>query len=115
MRDEGWQARLAREADEALERAKGRPQPWMVRFSPPTPGIFAQGDDRHVMDRTLFSMRVPLIRQATDREDVVWYCLGGMELLVAEESDMTAVMRCVRMSGLHGTYRKAGEEKEYRF
>lgn len=27
----------------------------------------------------------------------------------------TAVVRCVRMSGYHGFYRKAGTDKEYRF
>ena len=37
------------------------------------------------------------------------------EYLAVEESDMTPVMRSVRMSGLHGHYRKAGTEREYEF
>ena len=104
-----------------MERAGGRPQPWWVRFSPLPAGIFAAGQDCHVMDRTLFAMRVPPARYETDREGVLWYQLDGIEYLVAEESDMPAVMRCVRLTGLHGTYRKAGiprddpEYREYRF
>lgn len=111
-----WQADLARQAEEARERAARRPRPWWVRFSPPLPrGVFAEGDDRHVMARTLLAMRVPVRPAPTDREGCEWYPLDGVERLVAEEPDMPAVMRCVRLTGLHGFYRKAGTEKEYRF
>ena len=110
-----WQADLARAAEEALERARERPQPWWVRFSPLPVGIFADGDDRHAVNRTLYNMRVPVRPTPTDREGVTWYQLDGIEFIVADEEDMPAVMRCVRLTGLHGTYRKAGTETEYRF
>lgn len=111
----GWQADLARQAEETLERARGRPQPWWVYADGLFRDLFAEGDDRHVMDRTLFAMRMAVPRGTTDRETCSVYHLGGIEYLVAEESDMPAVMRCVRMSGYHGTYRKSGTETEYRF
>ena len=54
-------------------------------------------------------------RGPTDRETCSVYHLGGIEYLVADEDDMPAVMRCVRMSGYHGSYRRAGEKREYRY
>lgn len=112
---ESWQAALSRQAEEARERAKERPQPWWVRADGLFRDVFAEGDDRHVIDRTLYAMRMAVPRGPTDRETCSVYHLGGIEFIVAEESDMPAVMRCVRMSGYHGHYRRAGEEKEYRF
>lgn len=110
-----WQADLARAAEESLERARERPHPWWVRFDAPANGIFAQGQDAHVINRTLFAMREPVRPTPTDREGVTFYPLDSAEFIVADEADMHAVMRCVRLTGLHGSYRKAGAEKEYRF
>lgn len=110
-----WQADLNAEVEAARERAKHRPQPWRVRFHTPARGIFVEGDDHHVMTRTLFAMRLPVQPAPTDREGVTFYPLDDVEYLVADESDMRAVMRCVRLTGLHGHYRKAGETKEYIF
>ena len=110
-----WQADLNAEVEAARERAKSRPRPWWVIFDELPQGVFAEGDDRIVVARTLFSMRVPVRPAPTDRAECEFYALDGVERLVAEEEDMPAVMRCVRLTGLHGTYRKAGEEKEYRF
>ena len=110
-----WQADLARAAEEALERARERPQPWWISFDQLPHGVFAEGTDRIVIARTLFSMRVPVRPAPTDRSECEFYALDGVERLVAEEDDMTAVMRCVRLTGLHGAYRKAGETREYRF
>lgn len=110
-----WQADLNRQAEEALERVSGRPQPWWVTFDELPQGIFAEGDDRIVIARTLFSMRAPVRPAPTDRAECEFYAIDGVERLVADEEDMPAVMRCVRLTGLHGTYRKAGTEKEYRF
>lgn len=110
-----WQADLNAEVEAARERARERPRPWWVYADGLFHDLFAEGDDRHVIDRTLFAMRVAAPRCPTDRATCSVYHLGGIEFIVAEESDMPAVMRCVRMSGYHGRYRKAGEEKEYRF
>lgn len=115
MRDEGWQAALDRQAEDVREWAARQPAPWWVRFHTPARGIFAEGDDHHVMTRTLFAMRLPVCPAPTDREGVTYYPLDDVEYLVADEADMHAVMRCVRLTGLHGTYRKAGTDKEYRF
>lgn len=110
-----WQADLNDEVEAARERARERPRPWWIYADGLFHDLFAEGDDRHVMDRTLFAMRVAAPREPTDRETCSVYRLCGIEYLVADEEDMPAVMRCVRMSGYHGHYRKAGEEKEYRF
>ena len=110
-----WQAALNRQLEEARERAKHRPQPWLSHGRPPTNGVFAAEADRLAMVRTLIGMRLPVRPAPTDREGVTYYTIDFRELLVAEESDMPAVMRCVRLTGLHGTYRKAGETREYRF
>lgn len=110
-----WQADLNRQAEEARERAKERPQPWWIFFDGLPQGVFAEGADAHVMARTLFAMREPVRPTPTDREGVTFYPLDGCERIVADESDMPAVMRCVRLTGLHGKYRKAGTNEEYRF
>lgn len=115
MRDEGWQSALQRQVEERRERAKERPRPWWVYADGLFRDLFAEGDDRHVIDRTLYGMRMAVPREPTDRETCFAYHLDGIEYLVADEEDMPAVMRCVRMSGYHGRYRKAGEEREYRF
>lgn len=115
MRDEGWQAALRRQVEESREWAERQPAPWWVYADGLFHDLFAEGDDRHVIDRTLYGMRMAVPRGPTDRETCSVYRLGGVEYIVADEEDMPAVMRCVRMSGLHGTYRKAGTDKEYRF
>ena len=121
MRDEGWQARLAEQVEERREWAEGRSRPWWVYADGLFRDLFAEGDDRHAIDRTLYAMRMAVPRGPTDRETCSAYHLGGIEYLVADEEDMPAVMRCVRMSRYHGRYRKAGiprddpEYREYRF
>ena len=115
MRGEGWQARLAEQARERDEWSERQPRPWWVYADGLFRDLFAEGDDRIAVERTLYGMRMAVPRVTTDRETCSAYHLGGIEYLVAEESDMPAVMRCVRMSGYHGSYRKAGEEKEYKF
>ena len=110
-----WQADLNAEVEAARERAKSRPRPWWVCFDELPQGVFAEGTDRVVIARTLFSMRVPVRPAPTDRAECEFYALDGVERLVADEEDMPAVMRCVRTTGLHGFYRKAGEEREYKF
>ena len=110
-----WQADLNAEVEAARERAKERPQPWWVSFDELPQGIFAEGMDRIVVARTLYAMRVPVRPAPTDRDGCEFYALDGVERLAVDEEDMPAVMRCVRLTGLHGTYRKAGEEREYRF
>ena len=110
-----WQADLNRQAEEARERAKERPQPWWIVFDELPHGVFAEGMDRIVVARTLYGMRVPVRPAPTDRPECEFYALDGVERLAVDEEDMPAVMRCVRLTGLHGRYRKAGTEKEYRF
>lgn len=115
MRDEGWQARLKQSVAKRREWAARQPAPWWIVFDTPTRGIFADGDDRHAIHRMLYGMCKPVRPAPTDRAGVIYYALDDLERVVAEESDMHAVMRCVRLTGLHGHYRKAGETREYRF
>lgn len=106
-----WQAQLKEQA----AKMRDGPQPWWIFADGLFRELFAEGADSHVIDRTLYGMRVPIRLAPTDREGVTCYLLDGIESLVADESDMRAVMRCVRASGYHGRYRMAGEEKEYEF
>ena len=115
MRDESWQAELSRQVEERREWAERQPRPWWVYADGLFRDLFAEGDDRIAVDRTLYGMRLAVPRGPTDRETCSVYHLDGVEYLVADEEDMPAVMRCVRLTGLHGTYRKAGTDKEYRF
>ena len=115
MRDEGWQSRLQQSVAERREWAARQPAPWWVYADGLFRDLFAEGDDRIVIDRTLFAMRMAVPREPTDRDTCSAYHLGGIEYIVADEEDMPALMRCVRMSGYHGHYRKAGTDKEYRF
>lgn len=115
MRDEGWQSRLQQSVAERREWAARQPAPWWIVFDTPARGIFAEGDDRHAIHRMLYGMREPVRPAPTDRAGVTYYALDDLERIVAEEPDMRAVMRCVRLTGLHGRYRKAGETREYRF
>ena len=110
-----WQAALSRQVEESREWAERQPAPWWIVFDAPARGVFAEGDDRHAIHRTLYRMCEPVSPAPTDRDDCEFYALDDLERLVAEESDMPAVMRCVRLTGLHGAYRKAGETREYKF
>lgn len=97
----------------------GNPAPknlWWVCFDRPAEGIFTEGTGEHCAVAAVHvGMRLAARPRETDREDVTWWDLGGMEHLVADEGHMRALMRAVRRSGLHGHYRKAGEKTEFRF
>ena len=110
-----WQAELRRQVEERREWAERQPAPWGVSFDELPQGVFAEGDDRIVVARTLFRMRAPVRPAPTDRDQCEFYALDGAGPLVVDEADMPAVMRCVRLTGLHGSYRKAGTRTEYRF
>ena len=115
MSAESWQARLRQQVEERREWAERQPQPWWVRADGLFRDLFAEGDDRIAVERTLYGMRMACPRSPTDRETCSAYHLGGIEYIVAEESDMPAIMRCVRMSGYHGSYRRAGKKREYKY
>ena len=116
-----WQAELAEAARQAKARS-GRLEPWWVIFESPIDQIWAttpesgEGWTLCAIARTLYAMgRTFEVVRSTD-ERMALVRLGTVaEYLAVEESDMTPVMRSVRMSGLHGRYRKAGTEREYRF
>lgn len=107
---------LRRQAEEAHERALRRPRPWWVRFDPPARGLFAAtGGELVAVCATLVGMREPVeIRETTD-EAQRYVPLDLLELLVCDEANMRALMSAVRRSGLHGTYRQSGTDKEYGF
>lgn len=106
-----WQKELRDAAEKDRERRAERPRPWWVEFDEPARSVFSEGADAHAVVRTLVGMRLPVASAPTDREGVSCHLLDGVERLVAEESDMRALMRAVRLSGLHGRYRKAGIPK----
>lgn len=111
-----WQSDLRDAADTWRRRERERPQPWWVVFDEPARGIFSRGHDGLAMARTLVGMRLPVDPAPTDDADCTLWRLGGVERLAVEVSDMPAVMQCVRLTGLHGHYREAGQlEVIYKF
>ena len=111
-----WQQQLQRQAREAHERAIEEPQPWWVTFSEPCEGIFSRGVEQHTSVAAVHvGMRVPPQPTRTDTDDVTYWRLDGIERLAVGEQFMRGFMQAVRYSMLHGTYRKAGTEREYRF
>lgn len=90
---------------------------WWVVFDEPVCGLFAPAGDPTV-PAVLMGMGIGpggFSRRPTDRDGTEYWDIGLMERLAAEEPFMPALMRCVRMSGVHGRYRKAGTDEEFRF
>lgn len=114
---ESWQARMKREAEEAHERALGEPRPWWVHLFEPCYGLFAKGDaETLAVCAALYGMRAAFALRASDTDGVAWVELKApCEWIVCDEWRMRDLMRAVRRSALHGSYRKAGTEKEYEF
>ena len=115
MRRRSLASELRAQAEERREWAEAQPVPWWVRLSPPSRGIFAAERDLVALARTLYGMRESFEVAPTDRSDVRYVSWGEREVVVADERDMPALMRCLRMSGLHGTVRRAGTDKTYTF
>lgn len=116
MPRESWQAALEREAREAHERSLADPRPWVVVFDELCQGLFSDGVAQSTSVAAVHvGMRIPAKPRSTDRDGVTYWELGGIERLCAGEAFMPGLMGAIRLSGLHGTYRKAGEKKEYRF
>lgn len=115
-----WQAEL-REAAQAARERRGRIEPWWVRFDTDCHQLWAttpesgEGWTLCAVARTLYGMgrRFDVERSADPRQALVTFEPQGF--LAVDESDMALVMRAVRHSGWHGTYRKAGTDKEYKF
>lgn len=116
-----WQAELKEAARQAEER-RGRMEPWWVI---PDGGIthlwattpeHGEGWTLCAVARALYSMRETFrVERSTDPKMVRVTLDHEREHLAVEESDMALVMASVRLTGLHGRYRKAGTDKEYRF
>lgn len=116
MRRGTWQAQLQAQAREAHERALGDAQPWWVTFSEPCDGIFAaDGDEVVAVAATLIGMGERVRMLDTSQEGVRWFPLDGPERLATDGSYMKPLMQAVRRSRLHGSYRQAGTDREYRF
>ena len=115
-----WQGEL-REAAEAARERRGRLQPWWVKFDKDCDRLWAttpesgEGWTLCAIARTLYAMgRTFEVAESTDPKQAL-VRFEPQEYLAVDESDMALVMQAVRRSGHHGTYRKAGTEKEYRF
>lgn len=115
-----WQSELQDAAQAARERM-GRLEPWWVKFDRPCGQLWVttpkagEGWTLCAIARTLYAMgRRFEISDSTDPAQAL-VRFEPQEFLAVEESDMALVMRSVRRSGCHGTYRKAGTDKEYEF
>lgn len=93
------------------------PRPWWVALDAPCRGLFAaDGEEARAVAAVAVGMGLRISRRDTDQAGVsYWEMDPERERLVADERHMAALMRAVRRSGLHGSYRMAGTEREYRF
>lgn len=117
-----WQSDLARAAAEARCR-RGRVEPWWVWPDGGASRLWVttreSGEDAwtfHAVARTLHAMGAAFaVTPSTDPGKVRLDLAEPRPVLAVDESDMRLVMASVRMSGLHGRYRKAGTAREYEF
>ncbi len=116
-----WQQALA-EAARAERVRKGRVQPWWVRLDQPADVLWAttreagEGWTLCAIARTLYSNRVPFDAAPTADPEVMRVTPARpVELLAVDEGDMRLVMAALRRYGHHGTCRKAGTDRTYRF
>lgn len=101
----------------------GRMEPWWVVFEGgPIDSLWCStpeggdGYDLLAVARTLYHNRARFAAMASTDPALVRLDLKDVrEHLAVAESDMGRVMAAVRRTGLHGRYRKAGTDKEYRF
>lgn len=107
-------AELRALAAEAVER--GEPL-WVVRLSDPCGRMFCN-TSRHELEklgRVLVGCRIAFEVRRTDRAGIECVTFDELETLAACESMMPGLMDVVRANHLHGSYHKAGTEKEYEF
>lgn len=118
----GWQSDL-REAAEAERERRGRMEPWWVIADPPffehvwcTTREAGEGHDLTVVARVLYACGVTFsVTRSTDPGMARVDLDVPREHVAVDESDMAAFMGAVRRTGIHGRYRKAGTDREYRF
>lgn len=91
-------------------------EPWWVTFDEPARGLFASGaGEESAVGAACVGMRLVCARRPTSDGRVSWWELGGVERMAVDVGHMPALMRAVRRTGLHGSYRKAGTKSDYRF
>ena len=110
------------EADEFRRRLE-ESNPWWIHFERPVSRVFC--DHEHAasvicadfgMSWAGVGMSHEPVKVATDNPDVDCFRFEyEVETMCVEERYMGGWMEVIRMNGLHGRYRKAGTEKEYRF
>lgn len=93
------------------------PHPWLVYLDEPTCGMWARGLDECGLMATLIANDMRGTISATNDPDVSYVAFPRpVELLAVDEPFMRGLMRCVRLSALHGHYRECGQaEKSYKF
>ena len=111
----GSLAEAVREAEEAA--GAWHPEPWLVRLDEPALGMWARGTDECDLAAVCVGMRLRFSRRPSADGETSWYAFGRpVELLAADRQFMAGLMRCARLTGLHGTYRECGQtEKQYKF
>ena len=106
---------LHSQINEALEHAEPI---WWVRLSEPCQRFFCSLKSHQdvAVARVLVGDRIAFEVTSTNRDDVA--CVvpeREVEVLAACESSMRELMAVLRANALHGSYRMAGTEEEYRF
>ena len=111
----GSLAEGVREAEEAA--GAWHPEPWLVRLDEPAVGMWARGTDECDLAAVCVGMRLGITRRQASDGETSWLAFERpVELLAADRQFMAGLMRCARLTGLHGSYRECGQkEKQYKF
>ena len=116
-----WQRELQEAARQASER-RGRAEPWWVIPDGGVSELWCTTPERGegwtlcAVARALYAMRVTFqVVRSTDPTMALVRLDHEREYLAVDEPDMRGVMASVRLTGLHGRYRKAGMDREYGF
>lgn len=93
------------------------PHPWLVYLDEPACGMWARGMDDCDLAAVCIGMHIRFSRRQTSDGDGAYFAFERpVEMLAADEQFMRGLMRCVRLSALHGHYRECGQtEKSYKF
>ena len=111
------------EEQERYRRRVEETKVWWVRFDSPVELVFCDrahaasvlNADYGISWAGVGVSHRPKRLQTDDPETVCFKFEAPIEAMAVEEAFMGGWMQVVRSNGYHGTYRKAGTEKEYRF
>lgn len=89
---------------------------WVILDEPLSQVTTSDGEELACLWGVLYGMRADHSASKHEVGDMTITVLRTeQEALVVQEPSMRTFMRIIRANGIHGVYRKAGTDREYRF